>query len=79
MRRMKKLLAIVAAIATLCCGVSVMSTSAAVRDKDTNNDGSIDILDVIVLNRYNNELYNKGPRFNSTILQFYRNNPNISY
>ena len=27
----------------------------------------------------NNELYNMGPRFNSTILQFYRNNPNISY
>lgn len=35
-----------------CCGVSVMGTSAAVRDKDTNNDGSIDILDVIMLNRY---------------------------
>ena len=27
----------------------------------------------------NNELYNMGPRFNSPILQFYRNNPNISY
>lgn len=25
------------------------------------------------------EEYNLGPRFNSTILQFYRNNPNINY
>lgn len=29
-----------------------MGTSAAVRDKDVNNDGTIDILDVIMLNQY---------------------------
>lgn len=52
MRRMKRLLAGVAAVAVLCGGVSVMGTSAALRDKDVNNDGSIDILDVIMLNQY---------------------------
>lgn len=52
MRRMKRLLAGVATVAVLCGSVSVMGTSAVVRDKDVNNDGSIDILDVIMLNQY---------------------------
>ncbi len=48
---MKNLLAGMAVVAVLC-GVSGMEASAAVRDRDVNNDGIIDILDVITLNRY---------------------------
>ena len=54
MRRMKRLLAGVAAVAVLCGSVSVMGTSADTcpYDCDVNQDGTVNILDAIMLNQY---------------------------